>query len=110
MKIELPDRTEWRNDGWQLHRLDGPAVESKNGTKEWWFNGKRHRIGGPAIEYSTGEKFWFKLGMRHSEIGPAVEWSGGAKWWYEGNHYPSEEAWFKALTNEEKLAYLFKME
>ena len=27
----------------KLHRLDGPACEWANGTKEWWVNGKLHR-------------------------------------------------------------------
>ena len=31
-------------------RLDGPAVERANGTREWWVNGERHRFDGPAIE------------------------------------------------------------
>jgi len=24
----------------ELHRVDGPAVESADGSKEWWINGK----------------------------------------------------------------------
>ena len=33
------------------HRLDGPAIEWKYGTKAWWVDGKRHRLDGPAIEW-----------------------------------------------------------
>ena len=43
----------------KYHRKDGPAVEYKNGTKEWWVNGKRHREDGPAIEYANGSKCWY---------------------------------------------------
>jgi hypothetical protein len=45
----------------KLHRINGPAYESIDGTKIWYQNGKRHRIDGPAIEYSDGYKeWWFK--------------------------------------------------
>jgi len=40
------------------HRLDGPAVEYSNGSKEWRVNDKRHRLDGPAVEYSNGSKVW----------------------------------------------------
>ena len=33
----------------KLHRVDGPAIEYSNGTKEWYINGKRHRLDDPAI-------------------------------------------------------------
>ena len=33
----------WRNDRYELHREDGPAVEHINGDKAWFINGKRHR-------------------------------------------------------------------
>ena len=29
----------WFNNKRELHRIDGPAFESTNGTKEWWING-----------------------------------------------------------------------
>ena len=41
------------------HRLDGPAVEWKNGSKAWWIRGKLHRIDGPAFEGENGSKHWF---------------------------------------------------
>ena len=34
------DKT-WKNSAGQLHRADGPAIERANGTKEWWYKGKR---------------------------------------------------------------------
>lgn len=43
----------------QLHRIDGPAVEYADGTKEYWLNDKLHRSDGPAIEYYDGSKCWF---------------------------------------------------
>jgi hypothetical protein len=46
----------WYNDNNQLHRLDGPAVESYYGSKEWWVNGKLHRLDGPAIEFFGAPK------------------------------------------------------
>ena len=52
----------WYNEKRIFHRIDGPAVEYKHGTKEWFFNGKRHRIDGPAIEYYDGDKCWWIAG------------------------------------------------
>ena len=66
----------------ELHREDGPAVESGDGHKEWYLNGKFHREDGPAIEYTNGGKAWFVNGKRHREDGPAIEWGDGCKFWY----------------------------
>ena len=65
-----------------LHREDGPAVETLNGTKEWWVNGKRHREDGPAIERSDGTKEWRHHGLLHRIDGPAIERSDGTKEWW----------------------------
>ena len=53
----------WFNDKGEYHRLDGPAIEYANGSKEWYINGIRHREDGPAIEYSDGEKYWYYYGQ-----------------------------------------------
>ena len=63
------------------HRLDGPAVEWKDGSKAWWVDGKRHRLDGPAIEWKNGTKHWWVEGKRHRLDGPAVEWKSGSKEW-----------------------------
>ena len=74
-----------------LHRLDGPAVEGKNGTKEWYKDGELHRLDGPAIEHSNGTKEWYKDGKLHRDEKdpytgltlPAVEYEDGDKFWYK---------------------------
>ena len=66
----------------KLHRLDGPAAESADGSKSWYVDGKRHRTDGPAIEYADGSKSWYVDGKRHRTDGPAVEWNDGDKSWY----------------------------
>ena len=78
----------WVNSNGDLHRLDGPAAEWANGTKEWFLNGVLHRVDGPAIEYLDGQKDWF----------------------INGEEFSSQEAWFKALPKECQIDYLFKME
>ena len=50
------------------HRLDGPAIENSNETKQWWINGKLHRINGPAIEGAGGSKFWHIHGKSVTEL------------------------------------------
>lgn len=87
-----------------LHRIDGPACEYPNGTKEWYQNNVRHRIDGPAYIHPDRIEEWFVDGKRHrtdgpasvtqhcqqwcvnGELhrldGPAVEWTDGTKCWY----------------------------
>ena len=81
----------WYLNG-QLHREDGPAVESSNGDKYWYLNGQRHREDGPAVEGTDGSKYWYLNGQLHREDGPAVEWRAGDKSWYlNGNYYTEKE-------------------
>ena len=84
--IVYEDKTvRWYNDKDQLHRLDGPAREWANGSKEWWVEGKRHRLDGPAVEWADGSKEWYVEGKHHRLYGPAVDWASGYKaWWVEG--------------------------
>ena len=77
----------WRNDKGQIHRLDGPAVERADGTKEWWVDGKRHRLDGPAVEYANAYKEWWVDDKLHRLDGPAVEWADGYKAWYVDGEY-----------------------
>lgn len=37
---------------------------SKNGIKYWYQNRKLHRIDGPAIEYPDGTKEWYINGIK----------------------------------------------
>ena len=67
----------------KLHRLDGPAVEYKYGSKFWYQNGQRHCLDGPAIEHASGHKEWFQNGKLHRLDGPAVECITGDKYWYQ---------------------------
>jgi hypothetical protein len=80
-KKEYPDRIEYLNEKGQRHRLDGPAIEWKDGTKLWYINNKYHREDGPAIEWMSGTKKWYINGLCHREDGPAVEWCDGTKEW-----------------------------
>jgi hypothetical protein len=61
----------WFNDKGELHRLDGrldgPAVEYADGSKEWYVDGKLHRLDGPAIEYTDGHKAWYVNGEDMTE-------------------------------------------
>jgi hypothetical protein len=75
----------WYNDKNQPHRLDGPAIESADGDKAWWVEGKLHRLDGPVVEYANGYKAWCVEGKLHRLDGPAVEEADGYKeWWVDG--------------------------
>ena len=63
----------------------------KNGTKEWYVNGKLHREDGPAIERANGYKEWWVNGQLHREDGPAVEWANGTKSWYVNGKFIRKE-------------------
>jgi hypothetical protein len=52
-----------------LHREDGPAFEWRDGSKEWYLNGKRHREDGPAYEGADGHKEWWLNGEHLSKQG-----------------------------------------
>ena len=75
----------WRNKKGKLHCIDGPAVEYWNGDKVWYQNGKRHRIDGPAAEHSNGKKLWY----------------------IRNKYFKTKDAFFEALTPEEKEVALF---
>lgn len=83
--ITFSDRIEYRYYGLK-HRIDGPAVEYKNGNKYWYLNGKFHREDGPAIEEVNGYKQWFLNGKRHRIDGPACEYKLYKEWWIDGKH------------------------
>lgn len=81
-------QTKWTSDSGDydiFHREDGPALETEEGHKEWWYYGLRHRENGPAIERVDGGKEWFWNGDRHREDGPAVIMEfGREEWWLWG--------------------------
>jgi hypothetical protein len=117
--VVFGNTTRWYKFGTNLlHREDGPACEYANGTKEWWYEGKRHREDGhayegadgdkiwykedkyhredgPAIEHATGSKEWYKDGKRHREDGPAIEYADGDKYWYLEDKKYSESDFLK---------------
>lgn len=83
-----------------LHREDGPAVEWRSGSKEWFINGTRHREDGPAIEHANGSREWCLNGKLHREDGPARIYSSGKKEWYlQGGEVTEEQ--HKRLTRKE---------
>ena len=77
----------WYQNGF-LHRLDGPAIEWKEGGKEWYVNGELHRLDGPARIWIDGTKVWFQQNILHRDDGPAVEQYFGRKktfdYWIHG--------------------------
>ena len=85
-----------------IHREDGPAVESANGDKKWYLNGKLHREDGPAVEDTDGYKEWYLNGKLHREDGPAIEYTNGYKAWYINNKSLTEEE-FNARMNPVEL-------
>ena len=90
--IDEDETKVWYNDKGQVHREDGPAVETTTGDKAWYKNGERHRDGGPAVEHNKGTKLWYKNGERHREDGPAVEVVNGYNtWWVNGKMLTEEE-------------------
>ena len=57
-----------------IHRDDGPAIEYKNGSKEWWRDGKRHRADGPAVEFVNGENSYWYNNTNYPEIMNNDQW------------------------------------
>ena len=88
IQIGIDGTIKYVDDQGDLHRLDGPAVEYTDGSKEWFVNGRRHRSNGPAIESADGKVQWFMEGFIHRKDGPAVEFPDGSKeyWMFGGLH------------------------
>ena len=51
--------TAYKNSKHELHRLDGPALETSRGLKEWYVDGKLHRLDGPAVIQPNRYKAWY---------------------------------------------------
>ncbi len=100
--IEEPNRNP--GDWGELHRVNGPAIEWTNGTKEWCLNGTLHRTDGPAIEYHSGRKEWWLNDKRHRTDGPAIEWANGNKEWYLNGTSLTEEE-FNAIPKDQRNNY-----
>ena len=64
--VDGPRSREWFIHG-VLHRDDGPAVELFGCHNCWYQRGVIHRNGGPAIEFADGSKRWFWNGKKVSE-------------------------------------------
>jgi hypothetical protein len=97
----------WRNKNGSYHRIDGPAFINTRSIA-WFINGKLHRIGGPAVICSDGCNHWFQNGKLHRVDGPAIEYKDGDIHWYlAGKEFKNKEAFFEALTDEEKSIALF---
>ena len=56
--LEFTNRREWYKNG-KLHRINGPAIEYKNGCKKWYRNGILYKECGPDIVYNRIKKKWF---------------------------------------------------
>ena len=69
------------------HRENGPAIEWKSGSKEWFFNGKHHRINGPAAEHYNGNRIWYFNGNMHRNKGPAFIYINGERAWLKHGKY-----------------------
>ncbi len=91
----------WYNDKNQLHRIDGPAVEYKNGNKLWCINGLCHREDGPACEWADGNKEWFINGRLHREDGPAIIMNGN-KYYYLNDIEYTERKWKEEVAKLKK--------
>ena len=62
------------------------------GNKFWYLNGELHREDGPAMESLGGDKEWYIEGVLHREDGPAVEYANGYKeWWINGGELTEKE-------------------
>ena len=75
----------------------------KNGTKEWYLNGKRHREDGPAYISESGNKQWYLNGKLHREDGPAAEWEDGTKQWFLNDKQYSEKEFLKQTQPAKEL-------
>ena len=50
-----------------LHRLNCPAIEWADGSREWYQNGQRHRLDGPAVECPDDIYQWWLNDVQYTE-------------------------------------------
>lgn len=83
-QYSMPGVKRWLIRGYLLHRLDGPAIESRQG-QQWFYLGQLHREGAPAVTgYDKGEQ-WYRHGKRHREDGPAWIYPNGYVYWMQND-------------------------
>lgn len=75
-------RTWFMND--LIHRDNGPAREWKDGTVEYFKEGKLHREDGPATIYPNGDYAYYINGKQHRVDGPSVQYNGWVMWYRNG--------------------------
>ena len=65
----MSDTINWCQDKTKLATCDKQVFRvNRFGDKAWYLNGKRHRVNGPALEYADGTKEWWYLnGKIYSE-------------------------------------------
>jgi hypothetical protein len=82
-----------------MHRPNGPARISSDGTQEWYIDGRRHRLDGPAVIHADGSEEWRVHGELHRLSGSAgVFVSGqGHLWWVVNGQdiTPAVSAWMQ---------------
>lgn len=50
------------------HRLDGPALEYRDGSKYWMVDGRYHREDGPAMSLSDKTEYYYLEGSQYQKI------------------------------------------
>lgn len=53
-----------RTEGGKLGSLDGPAIRTASGLRQWLVDGRLHRPDGPAVETAAGTRAWYWRGVR----------------------------------------------
>ena len=99
--VDMFGTRRYYNSDNQLHRESGPAVEYKDGEKQWCQNGQLHRTDGPAVLWADGSKLWYQNGKRHRTDGPAIEWPSGNKTWYINGSLMTEAEFNQAVKDYE---------
>ena len=69
-------------------------IETADGSKEWWVDGKLHRTDGPAVVMADGRKEWRVDDKLHRTDGPAVEKADGTRKWYINGEKMTEEEFY----------------
>ena len=90
--VEYGDKLYYNEKG-QLHRLDGPAVEYKNGSKIWYINNNRHRNIDPSCEWKNGDKYWVFKNKEHRIGGIACY----GLWYIHGKEYTKEQQYYNIV-------------
>ena len=103
LRVDSDGSVRYYNALGQTHRVYGPAVEYRDGSRAWYQNDLLHRLDGPAVERSNGSREWWQNGRQYRVDGPAYEDANGSCEWHIKGRKLTEAEWLQQVASTENV-------